>query len=508
MPTDQFTSLKPQPGAWRNGTRFEAKGRWYDVNMVRWKDGQLQPIGGWQRVTETPMPAPARGGLAWRTDTNTRWLALGTAYGLVIHTIDGETDVTPAGFTPGRVTGVFGLGFGAGAYGQEAYGTERTASGLVYDATTWSFDNFGNFLLGASSSDGRIIQWEPPATPSSPVPAATYVSGAPTNNTAVLVTAERHVVALGAGGDPRRIEWADRESLTTWAPLATNTAGGWDLVTAGKIMRGIRFRNENLIFTDADVHSMSYVGAPYVYGFQRVGSANGLIGPNAVVSTSDRAVWMGVNGFWTYDGAIRELPSDVNDYVFSDINVLQGAKVNAGHNSQFGEIWWFYPSRSSFECDRYVVWNYREGWWSYGQLGRTTWIDKDVWPYAMASAADGHVYQHEQGYTDNGATRVGQVYAETGSVQLGNGERFVEVHGLIPDGCPNVPSCTRAYFKLRRTPMDPTVITKGPYTFGNYDGYTPARFAARQVEMRIEATQDAMFKLGEMRAATTTGSGR
>lgn len=508
MPTDTFTPLKPPPGAWRNGTRFEAKGRWYDVNLVRWKDGQLQPIGGWQRSSEVPMSAPARGGLAWRTDANTRWLALGTAYGLHVSTVDDQADITPVGLVPGRVTSLFGLGFGAGPYGEEAYGTERSATGLVLEATVWSLDNFGNFLLALSTADGRISKWEPPATNSGPIVPATFVANAPIDNAAVLVTAERHVVALGAGGDPRRIEWSNRETLTEWTPSSTNTAGGWDLATSGKILRGVRFRGENLILTDVDVHSMNYVGAPYVYGFQKIGNANGLVGPNAGVALSDRFVWMGANGFWTYDGAIRELPSEVNNYVFSDINVLQGAKIYAGHNNSFGEVWWFYPSRNSAENDRYVIWNYRENWWSYGQLARTTWIDKEVWPYAMATKPDGHVYQHEQGYTDNGATRVGQVYAETGSVQLGNGERFVEVHGLIPDGCPNVPSCTQAYFKLRRTPMDPTVITKGPYTFGTFDGYTPARFAGRQVEMRIEATQDAMFKLGEMRAATKPGSGR
>lgn len=508
MPTDQFTTLKPQPGAWRNGTRFEAKGRWYDVNLVRWKDGQLQPIGGWQRVTTTPLSAPARGGLAWRTDANTKWAALGTADGLVVHTVDGQQDITPVGLEPGRITSLFGLGFGAGQYGMEAYGTQRTATGLVLEATTWSLDTFGSFLLAVSTADGRLVKWEAPVSDLDPVTPATFITEAPADNAAVLVTAERHVVLLGAGGDPRRIEWADRETLTVWSPLATNTAGGWDLVTPGKILAGVRFRAENLIFTDSDVHTMNYVGAPYVYGFQKVGQANGLMGPHAVVGLSDRVVWMGVNGFWTYDGAIREIPSDVNAYVFNDINVLQGAKVYAGNNNQFGEVWWFYPSKNSLENNRYVIWNYREGWWSYGQLARTTWLDKDVWPYAIACGADGHVYQHEQGYTDNGATRVGQVYAETGSMQLGNGERFVEVHGLIPDGCPNVPSCTQAYFKLRRTPMDPTVITKGPYTFGSYDGYTPARFSGRQAEMRIEATQDAMFKLGELRAATKEGSGR
>lgn len=509
MPQDTLIPLKPPPGAWRNGTRYEAKGRWFDVNLVRWLNGRLRPIGGWQKFVSSPTATPVRGGIAWRANNQSRWLALGSADKLYAHDGGQLVDITPTGFSADRVDSLFGLGWGAGDYGKAAYGTARTSSGIILEAATWSFDTFGELLLGVSSGDGKLYEWDPAdfnVTP--PGQVATVVSNAPTNNAAVLVTEERHVVCLGAGGNPRKVQWSDQENRTVWTPSATNTAGDLDVVTPGRLVRGVRFRNESLLFTDADLHLMRYVGPPFVYGIEQVGDANGLVGPNAVITLDDRVIWMGENSFWTYDGVVRQVPCEISEYVFRDINVMQGAKVYAGHNGEFGEVWWFYPSANSVENNRYVIWNYRENWWSYGQLARTTWVDKDVWPYAVAAAPDGNLYQHEQGWTDNGVTRVGQVYAESGALQLGNGERFMEVRQLIPDGCPNVPSCTQASFKLRRTPMDDVFRTAGPYTFDTDEGYTHARFAGRQVEMRIEATRDEPFNFGEMRADVRPGSGR
>lgn len=504
MPNDNFISLKPEPGAWRNGTRYEAKGRWYDVNLVRWLNGRLRPVGGWQRFVTSPIGRAVRGATAWRANNQARWLALGTSNGLYVHDGGSLSDISPVGLVDGREDGLYGLGYGAADYGKQAYGTARTSTGLVLEAATWSVDTFGEILLSCSTADGRIFEWTPPNA----TVKATVVTNAPTQCTGVFVTEERHVVALGAGGNPRRIAWSSQEDRNTWAATATNTAGDLDVTTPGKLMRGLRIQGGNLLFTDADVHLMRYVGGNFVYGVEKIGDSNGLLGPNAVVPFGDRTVWMGENAFWSYDGVIRQVPCDVNDYVFRDINVLQGAKVAGGHNSEFGEIWWFYPSKSSVENDRYVIWNYRESWWSFGQLARTFWLDKDVWPYSIAGDPTGLLFQHEQGWTDSGASRVGQVYAETGAIEIGKGERFMDVEQLIPDGCPNVPSCTQAYFKLRRTPMDEVFRTAGPYLFGQTDGYTPVRFSARQVEMRIEATQDQPFNFGEMRALVKPGPGR
>lgn len=509
MPTDLFVSLKPPPGVWRNGSRVEAAGRWYDVNLVRWYNGRLRPVGGWQRFTQAAMSAPARGALGWRSNNQARWLALGTAEKLFVHDGSVLLDVTPAGFNTGRGNSVYGLGWGAGAYGAAAYGTERSSSGIVLDAATWTFDAFGEVLLGVANGDGRLCEWTPNqfAMPA-PGNLATFTTNAPSGNIAVLVTDQRHVMLLGAAGNPRRIQWCSQENRTLWDATAVgSSAGDLDIVTSGRLVRGVRYRKQVMLFTDTELHLCRYVGPPFIYGVEQIGENNGLAGPNAVVTIGDQVVWMGMNSFWSYDGVVRQIPCDVAEYVFTDINIMQGAKVCGGHNGEFGEVWWFYPTADSLENNRYVIWNYREGWWSYGTMARTVWLDRGAWPHIIAGSAEGHLYQHEQGWTDNGLTRVGQVYAESGALQLGKGERFMEVRQLIPDDCVDH-GCMEISFRLKANPQSAAYRTAGPYAFTQANGYADARFAARQVEMRVEAAVDGDFHFGELRADVVPGSGR
>jgi hypothetical protein len=510
-----FTTLTPpQPGVWRNGTKAEAAGRWFEANLVRWRNGRLRPVGGWQLFETTPTTTPARGGIAWRDNAQFRWLALGTADALYCHDNGTLTNITPTGFTPGRTTGVFGTGFGAGPYGDAAWGTARVTGDIVLDAATWSLDTFGETLVGVSTGDGKLYEWTPSQL-GAVLPAdrlAKEVTNAPDFNTGCFVTGERHLVAIGADGDPRLIRWSSREDRTLWAPSATNTAGDFTLTTAGRLMRGMRYKGESILFTDADVHRMTFVGSPLVYGFEQISrGVDGLLGPNAVCETADRLVWMGASNFWTYDGVVRMLPCDVHDYVFGDINLLQGPKACAGHNVEFSEVWFFYCSGASLENDRYVIWNYKDNWWSYGQLARSTWIPREVWPYAVAASPDGYLYQHEQGWTDNGTTRVGQVYASTGALTLGEGDRFMDVGMLMPDADTNDPGSEQnvsVEFALKENLIKAAYRTAGPYTFGNASGYCQARFSARMVEMRVEATADDIFTFGKLRADIKPGGGR
>jgi hypothetical protein len=496
--------LKIQPGVFRNGTAYQAKGRWYESNLVRWRNGQLQPIGGWQRVATIDPDGKTRALLPWRDNAQRRWMAVGTNSHLYIYDNDKEYDITPDAFPAGRENSVYGLGFGVGQYGDDAYGTERASSGLVLEAATWSVDLWGENLVACAPHDGKIYEWV--IDTDAPVDPAEVISTAPIDCRGIIVTEERHLVALGADGNPRRIAWSDQEDNTEWTPSATNAAGDLELVTAGLLQCGRRMPGQILIWTDVDLHVMRYVGQPFVYSIERVGDG-GIVGPNAHMAYGNSCVWMGDKGFWVFDGVIRPLDCDVHDYIFNDINLFQAVKITAGHLAELGEIWWFYPSANSVENDRYVIWSYREGWWAYGQLARTAWADAGVLTYPIAAAADEYLYQHEQGWRDNGATRVGQVYAKTAPLEIGDGDRIMEVRQLIPDGCPNVPTCTQVEFEVQQTPMgSPT--TKGPYTFNRADGYSDARFSGRQIEMTVEATQDAPFRFGTLRLDAVPGSGR
>lgn len=490
--------IKLPPGVYRNGTEYQSAGRWYDANLVRWYEGTMRPIGGWQAYNATsPLTGVCRGLFPWKDNSYSLWAMIGTNEKIYAFSGGTFTDITPAGFPQGRVNSVYGLGYGIGTFGSGAYGVKRAGLGLVLEAATWSIDNFGELPVMCAPHDGRILSWDLLLGND-----AAAVTNAPTQCRGVVVTPERFLTALGAGGNPRKVQWADQESLTTWSATATNQAGDFELQTSGSIMCAKRLRGETLIWTDADIHTMRYIGTPYVYSFDRVGSFCGVAGPNAAAALDSFAVWMGTNGFYIYDGVVKPLPCDVQDYVFSDFNKVQAAKVYAGANSQFGEVWFFYPSANSTENDRYVIFNYRENHWSIGTLSRTAWAGSGLFEYPLALDATGVMYDHESGWLANGQPLLATRYAQAGPTEIGNGDNVIVARQLLPDE--KTQGQTKISFKTRFTP-EGTEQTFGPYTL---TPYTDVRFTGRQVSIKIEGNADADWRVGVVRVDGAAGGRR
>lgn len=490
--------IKLPPGVYRNGTEYQAAGRWYDANLVRWFEGTIRPVGGWMKEVSTQLNGVCRGLYAWKSNDYQRRLLLGTNSKLYAYNANVLTDITPTTYTAGRVDSVYQLGYGISAYGTANYGVQRPGLGLVLEAATWSIDNFGQYPVMCAPHDGRVLYWDLDLT----TKATVVHASAPTSCRGVVVTPERFLVALGAGGNPRLVQWADQESLTVWTPAATNQAGDFELQTAGSIVAARRVRGTTLIWTDADLHTMTYIGTPYVYSFDRVGSFCGAAGPNAVAALDSFAIWMGANGFFMYDGVVKPIPCDVQDYVFSDLNRVQAAKIYAGANTNFGEVWWFYPSANSTENDRYVVYNYRENHWSIGQLSRTAWTGSGVFQYPLATSADGYLYDHEYGWTNDGAAIGSGRYALAGPTEIGNGDQIIHAVQLIPDE--KTQGQVKVSFKSRFTP-EGTEQTFGPYTL---TPYTDVRFVGRQVSPEIVGNADADWRVGVMRINGKPGGQR
>jgi len=335
------------PGVFRNGTELQSTGRWYDANLVRWTEGAMEPVGGWEARAISPLTGKARSLLTWKTNGNVRLMAIGTSSKLYAVTQSNTlVDITPTGFTAGSDDASTGAGYGIGTYGGGYYGTPRPDSGSVTPATTWSLDTWGEYLVGCSTSDGKLYEWQLDyATPTK----AQQILNSPTNCIGTLVTAERSMFALGAGGDGRKVAWSDLEDNTVWTAASTNLAGSQILQTSGRIITAKRVRGQNLILTDIDAHVGTYVGQPFVYQFEIAGRACGAASANCVAVLDNMAVWMGQKGFHIYDGYVKPLPCEVYDYVFNNINTNQLSKVYAVNNAQFNEVWWFYPSAASNE---------------------------------------------------------------------------------------------------------------------------------------------------------------
>ena len=475
--------LKIPAGVYRNGTEYQSAGRYYDSNLVRWYEGTMRPVGGWQLHSSTQLSGKARGLLAWRDNSNDRWIAIGTHSNLYVMFETGAvTDITPAGYSSGTAGGEAKLGYGYLGYGLYNYGVSRPDIGQITQATTWSLDNWGENLVACANTDGKIYEWALNTGTD-----AAAITNAPEDCTGIVVTAERSIMALGAEGDKRRIDWCDVENNTVWTASETNLAGSYSLTTNGSLMCGKRVRGLSLIFTDVDVHTASYVGLPYIYQFEKIGSGCGIISKQAAAATDNSCVWMSRSGFWIYDGYVKPLQCDVGDFVLNDINYAQDSKIYAIHNSQFGEIWWFYPSANSTEVDAYVSYNYREGHWAIGNLSRTAGTDRGVFTFPLMVSSDGYLYQHETGYID---PLTDAPFAQSGPIELGAGDQTMSVLGVIPDE--KTLGDVEVSFKTRMYPNS-SETSYGPYT-ASQD--TDTRFTARQVSVRYEGNVAGDWRVG------------
>ena len=494
------------PGVVNHGTDTEAANRWRDTNLVRWSNGALRPVGGWQDYNNAAgsqvqlddgsgTQTIPRGAHSWQTFDLGPYLGAGTYNALYAMDIDGAVmDITPAGLASGRLDAGENLGFGGKAFGEETFGTARTADGELLNPTTWSLDNWGEFLVGCSTGDGRIFEWQLGTGLN-----AAALSGAPINNRAMMVTAERVVFALGAANNPRKVQWCDREDNTTWTPAVTNEAGDIELQTNGEILAGLKVRGRALLLTTTDAHLAIYNGPPTVYGFERIGTGCGLLAPLGAVSVDAGAFWMGRNGFYLYDGnSVQPLPCEVQDYVFTDINRTEIAKTFAVPLQRHNEVWWFYPSGSSTEPDRYVFFDYLENHWGIGKLARAAGVDYGVFPEPMWFGTDAKLYRHERGSTHPG----GDVYAETGPMTEGVGDSITHGLWVIPDE--KVQGQVTLTFKTRFHPND-TERSYGPYTMANP---TSVRFAGRQIRMRVDGIDGTAWRVGAMRLDAYAGGGR
>lgn len=486
------------PGMVRRGTVYETKGRWYTGNLVRWNSGRMMPIGGWTARTTTPCSGKARAMLTWRDNIGLRYIAVGTHTKLyaLTQTMAAPVDITPAGFTTGRADAVTGGGYGVGTYGSGTYGTPRVDNVSVQDASMWTLDVWGERLVGCMSDDGKLYEW---ALDISTPTVAAVISGAPTACQGLVVTPEYFLFALGAGGNPRKVQWCDQQDNTTWTPTATNQAGDYIIQSAGRLMCGRRVRGGTLLFTDTDTHFANYLGPPFVYGIERIGDNCGIISRGAVAVADSRAMWMSPAGFFAFDGSgVNPVACEVYDAVFSNINVTQRSKVTATLNSAYSEIRWEYPSAASTENDSYVTYNYDEDHWTLGSMTRLAGADRGVFNSPIMTDSDGYLYDHETGYSYGGATP----YAESGPIELGNGEQRMRVRRLIADEATE--GQVTATFKIRDWPND-SETTYGPYTINNP---TTTRFSGRNVRLRIDGNASASWRWGAPRLDVHAGGAR
>jgi hypothetical protein len=332
-------------------------------------------------------------------------------------------------------------------------------------------------------------------------------------NYLLVSDASRFLVIFGTNDygssvlNPMLIRWSDQEDPYTWTPQATNQAGSLQLSHGSQIVTAVQSRQEIVVFTDSSLYSFQYVGPPFVWTAQLIVDNVSIVGPNAAVIASGAVYWMGVDKFYKYDGRVQTLNCDLRRYIFSDFNALQTQQVYAGTNEGFNEIWWFYCSANSTEIDKYVIYNYVENVWSYGNMGRTAWLDSGLLPRPVAATYDSELVQHEDGvdaYVLGNLTAL-PAYISSSEFDIGDGHNFGYVWRILPDltfeNSTSTPSGSAAAVAMTLYPLQNSgsgtgnvgsaSVTKGA-TYNiteEYTGQIYTRVRGRQMIFKIASDQ-------------------
>ena len=406
---------------------------------------------------------------------------------------------------------VASTGWGAGTWGFGTYGSSSaiSASGQL---RLWTHDNFGEDLI-INPRGGGIFRWKEDNGLSTRALELSGISGAnkvPTVGLQVITSeTDRHLIVLGADPlssgsrtgavDPMLVAFSDQENELQFEPLATNTAGSVRLSSGSLIIGGLKSRQEVLIWTDTSLYSMTFIGPPLTFAINLINEGAGLISPKAAVNSPTGVYFMSKNAFYFYNGAVQKLPCTVQDYVFSDLDLGQAFKCFATLNSEFSEVWFFYPSLTDAtgEISRYVIYNYEEGSWSIGSLVRYAWLDTGIEDKPLATAklsSVNYLLQHETGANDDTSSMDG-VFVESADLDLGDGENFAFLKKLIPDlrfdktlGTSPTPAVNVVI--KRRDFNNQTLATDSTNQITESTTFTSLRTRSRQIVLRIESDDD------------------
>jgi hypothetical protein len=432
-----------------------------------------------------------------------------------------QISVGPEIFTVATGWGAGGWGGVTGSLTPTGWG-QSAANGFGNQIRLWSQSNYGQDLV-LNPRGGGVYLWKVNAnpliydravllSPTSPAPYTTD-AGCPTVANAVTVSdSSRFVIAFGCNDygsavqDPLLVRWSDQENYALWTPAITNQAGSFRLSTGSSIVAHQQTRQEILVWTDAAIYSMQYLGPPYVWGFQILGDNISIAGPNSKATAANITYWMGLDKFYMYSGRVETLACPLRQYIFGNINLQQQYQFFASTNEGFNEIWWFYCSAGSTVIDRYVIYNHLERIWAYGNLSRTAWLDTPLREHPTAAGYGGQIIYHEDG-VDDGTTNPPSAisaFIQSADANIGDGHNYGFVWRMIPDitfdgSTVDKPSVTMT-LKPRQNPgsnysaaASPTVAStqnysgQRNYTVQQFTEIVYVRVRGRQMAFRISS---------------------
>ena len=602
-----LSKVEFQPGINKEETDYASSGGWVDGNLIRFRKGRAEKMGGWYKRGGQTFLGTARALHSWISLAATRYLGVGTTVKYYIEDGDVYYDITPirktstnsitfaatngsstitvtdsnhgavnndfvtlsgAASLGGLVTAavlnqeyeidlvtgtntytitakdtsgttvtanssdsgnggsgvdgsyqinvgldtyVQGTGWGVGTWGSSTWGSASSVS-AINQLRLWTHDNFGENLIICPRGAG-IFRWLENGGTGVRAVLLSGISGAslvPTVGLQVITSeTDRHLIVLGADPisnnartgviDPMLVAFSNSEEDLQFEPLTTNSAGSVRLSSGSFIVGGMKSRQEVLIWTDTSLYSMNFIGPPLTFAVNLINEGAGMVGPKAAVNAPNGVYYASKTGFYFYNGSVQKLPCTVQEYVFEDLDLDQAFKCHMGLNSEFSEMWFFYPSLTdnTGEVSRYIIYNYEENTWSIGSLIRYAWLDAGIEDQPIASGIDNSLnllFDQETGFDDY-TQPMSNVFIESADLDVADGENFAFVKRIIPDiafikelGATNSPAMN---IVLKRRDFPGQALTTDSTTqVTESSTINSLRSRARQVVLRFESNDD------------------
>lgn len=430
----------------------------------------------------------------------------------------------------GNATGVIGYGWGAGFWGRNTWGSGWSVP-VYQPPRLFTQDRFNNDLIFCIRN-ADIYYWTYDDTFSS---RAVLMSSLPDAadvpqlvGSILMSQQDRHLFAFGCtayGGsiyDPLLIRWASQDAPEFWTPgnvIVPSTgkfssAGFFRLTNGSEIIAAERTRQEILVFTDSTLYSIQYAGTEAVFAPpQQMADNISIISPAASITVNNITYWMGIDKFYAYNGRVETLPCTLRQYVFQDLNRGAADQVICGTNEQFNEVIWFYASQNSNEVNRYVIYNYLENLWYYGQLERTAWLDSPLREYPQAANSSGWIFDHERGTNDNLLPMTAYISSADFDIDPA-GDQFMLIRRIIPDinftgttsnsatvkmtvSPRNFPGANYATNNVENTGLTKNVDLSTTVPIDQYTNQVFVRARGRQISYKVESDElDVQWQLG------------
>ena len=377
----------------------------------------------------------------------------------------------------------FGGGWNADSWGSDGWGETETSNAYSIPPRTWSFSLWGEDLI-ACPRGLNIYVWDTSVGVGTP---AAKITNSPLATFAFVSPLDRHLIALGSdegGGtiDPMVVQWSDQEDYTTWTPAATNTAGSFRLTEGSQIISGLNSRGGTYVWTDTSLYFMQFLGPPFTFGFELLSRRCGLMAAYARTEAASRIWWLSrdAHNFYVFDGTVKILPCPILKSIQEDINLEQQDRAFCVTMARYNEIWWFYPSAASEECDSYIIYNYLENTWYNGTMDRLTAIDSGLFNSPLMVGLSGTIYQHDVGVDDDGTAM--ETTLSSGDIEVLEGNRLALVDKVALDG--DFTGNLNITFEHAKH-LDSTESTKGPYTYAPGDGALSVRVKGRKLKITL-----------------------